>query len=62
MTERARRPTAADLPVGYQFGDAAQPQIAIRYVQQFDIIVDSHPTRFPCEVPPHWNVIEGEHE
>jgi hypothetical protein len=30
MTERVRRPTAEDLPRGYQFGDAGREPLAFR--------------------------------
>lgn len=60
MTDRLQR--ERELPEGYQFGDAREPRIAIRYVKQFDIVTDHTPTRFPCEWPKHWNDIErGEH-
>jgi hypothetical protein len=39
------------LPKGYQFGDAGKPRIAIRFVKQYDIKADTHPTRIPALSP-----------
>ncbi len=48
--DRIKR-TRETLPKGYQFGDAGRAfdkrrGIAIRFVKQFDIKVDTAPTRF----------------